>query len=333
MVKNLDELIILDQLKQMEARTARIKSMWHYGHAGYVDFSKKAKRVRKQGIEPFKMSPKNDMEGFDLPQPDMTIFKNKSNKNVYVGGDKKGRKALGDKVKEVMRDSFSQRELGKMNIYFDAHPPTLKNAVGSCTSYDYGTSPKKSMRSVIRIHEGFADESTIVHEMIHARRAAMGDWVEDRDKEETETEFETVMRIKDPTFKTSGYYQYLPGCMADKSKRTLAQIADKKISGKNKPLKGKYLQKNIQEWYNKSNIKNAKIGLSKRGATLASEAVDRYFLIKTKKQEIRTHIRFRKPTTVSKIIKDFKKKFAAKLIIYEYRDGKKVMIYSNLKRK
>jgi hypothetical protein len=275
------------------------------------------------------ISSKMDLEGLDIPVPDIHVFKDKTGKNVYVGGsNKKRRNTLTHAVKGVMTHSFAASELKKMNLYFDASHPISANAVGECQGFTYHRDEKREKKhSIIRVAEGHEQEDVLIHEMVHARRHAMHNDVRDINREEKETELESVIRMRSPAQKIAGYYQFHPDGR-DNNKRRNMIVADRILAtgSEKKSLKGKRAVKRTQEIYNKSFISTVHFS--------PAEDVDGYFEIRLPDgiTTVDLHVRYTKRPSLTQIKKDLKKQYGTNITAWEYRDGKRVQIIKKRKK-
>lgn len=313
-------------------RMDHIEFMWRNGHKGSVDRAKRARNVEffgsfTPGIYPGS-SNKLDFDKLDMPIPDIHVFKDKTGKNVYVGGsDKKRRNALTNTVKNIMVHSFAASELKKMSLYFDASHPSSANAAGECQTFTFHRGEKREKKhSIIRVAKGREREDVLIHEMVHARRHVMGDHVRDIDREEKETELESVIRMQFPARKVAGYYQFHPDGLDDNKRRNMI-VADRILAtgSEKKSLKGKRAVKRTQEIYNKSFISTVHFS--------PAEDVDGYFEIRLPDGTmVDLHVRYTKRPSLTQIKKDLKKQYGTKITAWEYRDGKRVQIIKKRKK-
>ena len=313
-------------------RMDHIEFMWRNGHKGSVDRAKRARNVEffgsfTPGIYPGS-SNKLDFDKLDMPIQDIHVFKDKTGKNVYVGGsDKKRRNTLTNTVKNIMVHSFAASELKKMSLYFDASHPSSANAAGECQTFTFNRGEKHEKKhSIIRVAKGREQEDTLMHEMVHARRHAMGDHVRDIDREEKETELESVIRMQFPARKVTGYYQFHPDGLDDNKRRNMI-VADRILAtgSEKKSLKGKRAVKRTQEIYNKSFISTVHFS--------PAEDVDGYFEIRLPDGiMVDLHVRYTKRPSLTQIKKDLKKRYGTNITAWEYRDGKRVQIIKKRKK-
>ena len=313
-------------------RMDHIEFMWRNGHKGSVDRAKRARNVEffgsfTPGIYP-SSSNKLDFDKLDMPIQDIHVFKDKTGKNVYVGGsDKKRRNTLTKAVQNVITHSFAASELKKMSLYFDTSHPSQANAAGECQTFTFHRGEKREKKhSIIRVAKGCEKEDVLIHEMVHARRHVMGDNVRDIDREEKETELEAVIRMQSPKQKVAGYYQLIPGGR-NKGKMLEMILSDRVLAtgSEKKSLKGKRAVKRTQEIYDKSFISTVHFS--------PAEDVDGYFEIRLPDGiMVDLHVRYTKRPSLTQIKKDLKKRYGTNITAWEYRDGKRVQIIKKRKK-
>ena len=301
--------------------------MWGSGHRGKMDFFKKSSKVVPPNIgniEHWKKSKafgrKYDITGFDQPRKD--IGKTKiHNRLVFVGG--KYRKKVKPFVKKTISSNFTASELKEIkNLYIETAGGVEKKWVGQHEGICY---PNGKKASVISIKKDYHDsEDTLTHELVHAHRFATGRKVLDRNRDEKETDLETVARLNYSGLqnKRAGYYWYIPEVKGNDEKHKKAQYKDRiGLTGSiKKKLKGKRAIKKIKEYYPKSEIRKAHFS--------PAENLDRYFLVKLPNgTKIEVHQRYTKgKENLTEIKKSFRKKYGAGIEAWEYRNGKKVRI-------
>jgi len=213
------------------------------------------------------------------------------NKKVHIGG--KHKRSYAPYVKRILESNFTPHEINAIgNLYIETNPKHMGEGVGGANEqFDI---EGKAKASIIRIplhmqgnHKDVAGaEDTLTHENIHALRNAMGRYVEDIDRDESETQLESIARIsKDGMDNMNiGYYSSIPdltreqGCKAIDEDRILL---NEKYERKRKGDDAIYT---VKEKYPQSNISKVKI----EGGD--AEDIDRYFLIETPQNEtIRLH--------------------------------------------
>lgn len=176
----------------------------------------------------------------------------------------------------------------------------------------------------------------LTHELTHACRNGLGvTKVYDRDVDEKETELETFARLPKGVISGVhlGYYFYVPEVTAlwkaGKTQEAYAlaeklMLEDKeKLERAGEILKGKRLREVVEKVYPETHISRAHFS--------PGELLDRYFSVETPhgvKADI--HLRFKPGETarLQSIIKDIKREYGNDATIYEWRDGKKVLVYS-----
>lgn len=306
-------------------RIDNIMTMWWYGHRGYVDRAKTARNVMPASMVPGEfpdISSETDLRGIDMPIPDIQVFKDKTGKNVYVGGsNKKRRDALANTVKNAMDYGFTADELRRMNMYFDASHPISDAAGGECSTFTVRHSAKLVKKhSIIRVAKGHETEAILLHEMVHARRHAMGDEVNDVNRDEKETELESVIRMRSPTRKGEGYYRHHPDGHDD-TKRMAMILSDRILATGSikRNLKGSRAVKRTQEIYDQSFISAVHFS--------PAEDIDGYFKIRRSDGVlVDLHVRYEKRPSLAQIKKDLKKRYGNNITAWEYVDGKRVQI-------
>lgn len=283
------------------------------------------------------ISGSNDWFRLDRPREDILSFKNKSGRISYVGHRNPAtRRSTTKSVKGILRDSFSAREMGSINgVLFDVKSKGMGGAAGSHIRWGGD--------SYIALRTDYAnDEEVIIHELVHARRHAQGDYVRDRDREEAETDLETMARMKNFNNRgRTGYYQFLPevrqtskrdGPAAAQRLMLQLQAEDRRLvtGDVNKHFKGKVAVKNVKRAYPQSHI--SKMNRRSRHSGYSSrtlENIDRYFEVQPPgyKRKAQVHLHYPQgKSNLNTIKKDLRGQFGDGSKIWEWRDGKRVRV-------
>ena len=309
--------------KKDEVRLGNMQRMWRMGRSGPIDYVKRAKvaypwsKAREQ--QWLSNSGHADLEFYDIPCDDIDVIK-VHGRNIYIGG--KYRKSYRNHVASILTNNFTRAELNAIgNLYIETAPrtATMEGAAGVHTGFTLPPLKRGGKRikgSSIRIAPAYQNRKTaFIHEMIHAVRFAQGRYVRDVDREEKETELETIARVG--TRDLSGYYKFTsdPEGSIAHDKRIMVGNT---VHGR---LKGKAAIRRTEKCYNKSKIKDVHFS--------PAEYIDRYFIVKTStgaKHDV--HIRFLKGSNLNTIRSNLKKRYGKHAQMWEWRDGKKVKISS-----
>jgi hypothetical protein len=260
-----------------------------------------------------------DMESVDHPHPMLVAYDSRIGKKVFFYKDANYTDLMNLYIKAESR--FTREELRQM-------PPTLIEKSSSEERYA-GVNNMMYYRgvpiaSVIKINPKYMNLNVLMHEMEHNLQHGRGQYTWDRDKSEKMAELRTLLRLDEdelPIAASSGYYYYHPEAenlydLEVRKWKVLELMKKDRELVKNEVLKGKKLDKAVEEIFPKTEI--SKVHFS------PSEEVDKYFQIKKGDRTIEQHIRTIKPIPSEKIVKDLKKEFGPDAEIYEWRDGKKV---------
>ena len=261
------------------------------------------------------------------------------NTKIRIGGKYRG--TYGPYVKEILESNFTPQEMERIgNLYIETNPKDLGENVGGST--EHFEIEGKAKAAIIRIpphmqgdHKDVEGaEDSLTHENIHALRNVMGRYVRDLDREESETQLESISRMSEEGLEniTTGYYQYIPGLKTPED--CFNAIDDDRIlvnDEYSRKRKGDDAIHAVRTRYPKSNISRLRLE-----AGSDAENIDRYFLIGTpKKGLIRLHKRYRKgkipPLETTK--KRLQKRYGEDATIWEFNDGQKVKIGGNKTRK
>lgn len=308
-----------------------------YSSNAEADFSKRAKKVvdRHNNIrsdevtgEPFVFPIAFDIENHDVPFHDIKAVSTKSGKKVRVGSNKAHKKHATE-IKGILNQNFTAEELGDMNLYFEYPASKTVGVVALHTGYEEN-GRRFSIIDIASHNRGLED--TVTHEVVHARRWSKKEQIRDVDREESETELETIARISNKGLdeRFGGYYQYLKhGRPKDLIRQDRALIT----GDASKPLRGKEAVRGINQKFNESNISQYdgegrwEGSAKRRRVKMPGEDLDRYFEVDTpKRKNIQAHARLSKKLPIGRIITTLKKKYGKDARIYEWRDGKKVLI-------
>jgi len=286
-----------------------------------------------------------DIEGVDVPMANIRRAKSKSGKIVRYGASSASRlKQFPKSVLTLLNAAFTNEELRKITAYVEYGGGQSRGAAGSAR-WCKSTDGKKTF-SIVSLASDYKDNpEVIVHEFVHVRRHAYGENTRDNDREEAETDLETMGRLTEDEIRKSscGYYQYLvPGGYSAEKARKL-KLEDRRLLTKkpNVRLKGVPLRKRIKEVFPKTHMslyakhgKLAKSVLARRDKACPAQAewIDQYFQVVApggRKSELHMHFQKKEDPrrTRSRLIKEQVEKFGPKCKIYEWQDGKKALIY------
>lgn len=213
----------------------------------------------------------------------MSIITTKSGTKVYVVGmhrDQKLRDVIGDRFVNYYNRNFTikeQRQIG--NIYYDMYNKDHTNTQVPYCSNDWvactGTFTGEDLKKLNPFHKKMVDmyfksvvrddESTITHEIIHAKKFMLG--LKDNQHNERKIDFEAVGRISRKGIKDMqhGYYFHPTGNtslakkkdISIKKKGTIAKqgIIDDRIlltGSVNHSIIGKPIEKKVNKLFRKS---------------------------------------------------------------------------------
>jgi hypothetical protein len=291
-----------------------------------IDYGKKAKTRYPPTIENYDAWARGgreryDLEGHDHPRKDVKKIPKTYYK--YAGAPPKRLRATTKTAEKVLRKNFTAKErkdIGKVII--EGVSPSKKSWAGQNT-HDPATNV--SVIEIAPIYTG--DEDVYTHELVHARRQGSGEECIRRDlnKEETQTEFETVGRISAPKKKLAGYYQFIKG---GNEKEDIKHDRILLTGSMDKKRKGKRFMADVKKKYKDSRIKDAHFS--------PAENLDRYFqVILPNKKRIEIHRRYKPKIRDSKakILKEFKSKYGKGITAYEWENGKRVKMGGTIKRR
>lgn len=286
-----------------------------------------------------------DIEGIDVPMANIRSAKTKSGKVIRYGASSKSfLNQFPKSVLALLNAAFTNEELRKTTAYIEYGGGQNKGFAGN--AWQYKNQSQQKTFSIIALSSKYKNNpEVIIHEFVHARRHAYGEHSRDRDREEAETDLETMGRLTENELLQSscGYYQYLVSGDGSTEKRDRKirqlQLEDRRLLTKkpNTRMKGVPLRKRIKEVFPKTHISlYARYGkrAARHGYACPAQAewIDQYFQVVApggRKSEL--HIHFQKKEdprrTRSRLIKEQVAKNGPKCKIYEWRDGKKVLIY------
>jgi len=338
-----DELANLRKQYMLKGRRGRrnwILSMWKLRRSGHIDFSKEAenKKIGKPLVDSYYWNRSDerrvkDLIFYDMPRDDVSYFKGRSNRKIYVGsGSSVRRHIFRSSVNRIIKKNFTVDEEKAMGyLFFEGTKPSMRRAAGTCESILGGIGKRKH---IITVDKKYIDnEHVITHELVHARRNSMGERWLDRDRDEKETELETLARISQVADFKGGYYQYIPEVrelIMSRKDYTEALKKFKEIDSINltgslkKSLKSKKARERVKEYYSSSQIAKAHFS--------PAESLDRYFIIKSNGVTSKLHVRYKRNTPISTIREDIKKNYGVNAEAWEIRDGKKVKILNSTRQ-
>lgn len=289
--------------------------------ANMIDYGKKAKIVPdtpdaftdwyyKGGHK------KYDLEGQDHPIPQAKKVANTHYKYATASSARNAG-IIAKRAEKILLNNFTRKERSQMGkIIFSVKP--IAKSEGAAGMIEYR---RETNTSVITIDDSYVDdEDTYTHELVHARLYGTNTEPKDRDTHEKMTELETVGRTSDPGKKKAGYYHYLKKSsisMIDAIKHDRILLT----GSMTKNRKGDRFVADVHKKYNESMIKDAHFS--------PAEKLDRYYqVILPDGEKISIHQRG-KPNarvTTSKIVQNFKKRYGKDIKVYEWRDGKRVLL-------
>lgn len=256
-----------------------------------------------------------DLNGIDHPRNDVMKIKKTSYK--YTGGTKATISKIHQMAKKVLMEDFTadeRRQIGRVYIEgtLKSHHAVGQNAYNLFTKLNY-----------ISISPDFIDsEGVYTHELVHARQHGSGSMTRDRNTIEKMTEFETVGRVSDIKNKTTGYYSYVEGDPESNIKYDRILLT----GDLRKNRKGKLFVADVEKKYNDSRIRRAHFS--------PAENLDRYFqIILPNKERFEVHRRYKRGVKDSNavVLKEFTDEYGSNIIVYEWRNGKKVKLGSTIK--
>ena len=289
-----------------------------------IDYGKRAKTRHADTTENYTAwveggHKKYDLEGHDYPRPDVKKIPKTYHK--YAGAPKARVSKTAKMAEKVLRKNFTAKErkdIGK--VFIEGSRPQSKKAAGTNAYY-----PSDEV-SIVKIDPSYADDEDVyTHELVHSRRHGSKDSVKDRNREEKQTEFETVGRLSSPDKKTAGYYYHIKGGdVKDDIKHDRILLTGSMA----KKRKGKRFVEDVEKKYDKSKIKTAHFS--------PAENLDRYFqVILPHRKRVEIHRRYKPHAkdTKAQILKQFKEQFGKDITAYEWENGKRVRIGGTVKRR
>jgi len=325
--------------KRKMSQEDRIRKQWERGHSGdtdmsFVNMSQEEYYEFRHLYAPFNSI--KDIKSYDIPRSDLLFFYGPTDRKIYIAkGNKDTRKILKTEARTQVFNNFTIKEVMEMGPLYLQVGGESRGSAGSCRhvrSIPHKTHITGQIRTPHMIYikgKYIQDPSVLTHELIHAKRFGMKDYVRDQDREETETELETMCRLSPTEFKKrglAGYYYRIPEIkklirenysVAIRRMKEMQKKDRKLIIGGNYRLKGKLLTERINRLFPKSHISKAKFSLG--------EKLDRYFLIKKGTLKEYLHIGYIKPVDDRTVYADLRKQYPSAQI-YEIKDGKEVRI-------
>jgi hypothetical protein len=245
-----------------------IIQMYDWGQRGIQDYNHLHKKIipasknlikkTQYGVRLKKLDPNLDVIGFDMPRNDIEKVKIKNGKIIRIGCDR-GIKQNSEYFKKyiipIINRSFTREELENIELYVEYPSKTLDPKFDGLSS---GYVSDKNMKfSTIHVSRK-KDAPTIVHEVLHAVRFEKNRTLKNINKDEAETDLETMMRLskyeRDKIPCNDGYYSLIKG---DKCK---ARHEDAKVIEQNCNIRNKHeLSKCIKRNLKKTNIGKLKI--------------------------------------------------------------------------
>jgi len=289
-------------------------------HANMIDYGKKAKIIVPDTQDAFTDwyykggHKKYDFEGKDHPIPQAKKVANTHYKYATASGARNAG-IIAKRAEKILLNNFTRKEIRQMGkIIFSVRPILKSEDAAGMIAYR-----RETNTSVITIDDSYVDDEDIyTHELVHARLYGTNTEPKDRDTHEKMTELETVGRTSDPGKKRAGYYQYIKNVdKKDAIKHDRILLTGSML----KSRKGDRFVADVRKKYNESMIKDAHFS--------PAEKLDRYYqVILPDGEKISIHQRG-KPNakvSISKIIQNFKKRYGKDIKVYEWRDGKRVLL-------
>lgn len=214
-------------------RVEEILAQYSAGRRGLIDGGKAARHVapcREVQKDPIKRNgdyyfPRTsfpnggDIAGVDAPSPDIARMKMKSGEILRGGASRPADRNTLQAVKRILERNFSNEELRSMNLYIEP-AVTLKGCAAAHAIIH--TAGKDFSVIFVRPNIGRLLEYAVTHEAVHTRRVAQGQHTNDRNREESMTEFETLGRLSkegeravEKAILSYGYYRYLGRTQAE----------------------------------------------------------------------------------------------------------------------
>lgn len=315
-----------------------MRTQWEFGHAGDTDMSfiHSRQKIYDRLDRYTGFGPQEDTTSKDMPRKDMLSFIGPTDRKIYIGGGNKNtRKELLLLSKYRLENYFTVsevKEMGPLYIQAGGHRSGTGGVCSHLISVKHRTHITGQIRTphIICINPKFIDDSAIgTHELIHAKRYGTRDYVNDADREEKETDLETICRISPSDMEKRsghGYYQFIPDVRKEYRKDFHAgrelqnkyELEDRKlIIGKKAGMKGRALTQRINKLYPKTHISRTHFS--------PAEKLDRFFIIKSGGLTIKEHVRYVEATSLEAIKTDYRKTYPD-LKMWEIRDGKEVQI-------
>lgn len=252
-------------------------------------------------------------------------------KRVHIGG--KHRNTYGPYVKDILESNFTSKELNEIdNLYIETNPLQMsKNCSGTCEELDFGKGIKGSIIRIPKVKQGNIQggEDTLTHETIHALRFTTNRNIRDNNRNEKETQLESLSRISFNGLQkmTTGYYDYIPE-LKTVDERFIAIDDDRVLLNKTlkRKQKGKYALRTVNKNYRRSQLSKARFS--------PGENIDRYFFVKTSTGlMVKVHKRYKvgKVATVTELKMQFGKRYGPNATVWEWHDGKKKLFLSKKK--
>ena len=244
-----------------------ILQMYDWGKKGIEDFdhlhkkiipaSKKLIKKTKYGMRLKKLDSTLDVRGFDMPRRDIERVKIKGGKIIRIGNDgiQKNSEYFKKYIIPLINRSFTKEELDNLELYIEYPSKHLNpNFDGLSSAWTSDKNIKFSTIDVSRKKDG----PTIIHEVLHAVRFNKNKMAKRRNKDEAETDLETLMRLskyeREQIPCNDGYYSLLKG------NKCKARNEDIKIIKQNCNLRNKNeLTSCVRKNLKKTNIGKLKI--------------------------------------------------------------------------
>jgi len=245
-----------------------IIQMYDFGKRGIEDFnhlhkkvipaSKKLVHKTKYGMKLKKLDSTLDVKDYDMPRKDIERVRIKNGKIIRIGSDtiQKNMEYFKKYIVPILNRSFTREELQNIELYIEYPSKEFSRKFdGMSSSYISDKNIKFTKIDVARKK----DAPTVVHEVLHAVRFKKNKILNDINKDEAETDLETMMRLskyersKIPC--DDGYYSLLKGKNKCDARKEDAKIIEDNCNIRNKNGLSKCIRKNLK----KTNIGKLKI--------------------------------------------------------------------------
>jgi len=336
------------EVNKLAENMRRMFMMFFKGRESIMDFRKKSKHVSSGAIVPFtpntikfsieaynnlwnsKARKLGDIKGFDEPFGQIGV-RTKIGRSAwfsFTGKSEKNKDIATHITNNIINKFFEPSEIRKMDFLGInvGKAQEIEKFAGEpyaafTTTHPFTLGGKRRQYSQIALQGRYARSAPVVtHELIHTIYE-----VADRDLDEIVTELDTLRRTKavDKYAESdSGYYAYF-GYKYGLHKSELKKLIREDL----KLLENCSSWEDVRRIATQTNLYKLAKGRI-RGSNILKgcvENIDRYFIIKDGKREVKIHVRGKaKSRGIPAIVKKWMKKKGVK--VYEWKDGKKVRL-------